>query len=57
MTRKMVDEMTNGMPLRSLVLFSGGKLSFGLVDAFAAILNGRYVAALRQLVARIRNPG
>ena len=43
-TRKMVDEMTNDMPLRSLVLFSGGKLSFGLVEAFAAILNGRYVA-------------
>ena len=56
-TAKMVDEMTNHMPLRSLVLFSGGKLSFGLVDAFVAILNGRYLAALRQLVAQMRKPG
>ena len=55
-TRKMVDEMTNDMPLRSLVLFSGGKLSFGLMDAFAAILNGRYLTALRQLVAQMRTP-
>ena len=54
-TRKMVDEMTNDMPLRSLVLFSGGKLSFELVEAFAATLNGRYLAALRQLVARLAN--
>ena len=55
-TRKMVDEMTNDMPLRSLVLFSGAKLSFGLVEAFAAILNGRYLAALRQLVAQLGTP-
>ena len=55
-TRKKGDEMTNDMPLRSLVLFSGGKPSFGLVEALAAILNGRYLAALRQLVVRLGTP-
>ena len=51
-TRRMVERMAADTPLRSLVLFSGGRIGFGLADAFVAVLNRRYLKALRALAAR-----
>ena len=51
-TRKMIERMAEDTPLRTLVLFSGGKFSFVLADAFVAVLNGRYLQALRALAGR-----
>ena len=51
-TRKMVERMAADTPLRSLVLFTGGRISFGLAEAFAAVLNGRYLKALCALAGR-----
>ena len=51
-TRKMIEHMVDDMPLRSLVLFFGGRIGFGVAEAFAAVLNGHYLKALRLLVAR-----
>ena len=52
-TQKMIERMAEDTPLRTLVLFSGGKFSFALADAFVAVLNGRYLKAIRSL-ARTR---
>ena len=51
-TRKMVERMAADTPLRSLVLFSGGRISFAQADAFVAVLNGRYLKALGALAGR-----
>ena len=51
-TRKMVERMAADTPLRSLVLFSGGQISFALAEAFVAVLNGRYLKALRAVAGR-----
>ena len=51
-TRKMIEHMVDDMPLRSLVLFFGGRISFRVAEAFTAVLNRRYLAALRLLVTR-----
>jgi len=46
-TRRMIDAMANDMPLRQLVLFSGGAVGFAQIEAFVAVLNRRYMEALR----------
>ena len=51
-TRKMVERMAADTPLRSLVLFSGGRISFALANAFVAVLNRRYLKALGSLAGR-----
>ena len=53
-TRKMIEHLVDDMPLRSLVLFFGGRISFHVAEAFTAVLNGRYLRALRLLVAARR---
>lgn len=45
---KMFDRMAREMPLRSMALFSGGKVSIDMVEALVAALNGRYLTALRR---------
>ena len=55
-TRRMVDAMANDMPLRQLVLFSGGTISFGQVEALVAVLNRRYVKAWKLLGTRASRP-
>ena len=45
-TRKMFTEMAENMPLRAIVLFQRGKVSFAQIDCLLALLNGRYVEAL-----------
>lgn len=47
--RKMFMAMLADMPLRSLVLQSGGALGFRTANALAALADGRPVAALRAL--------
>ena len=56
-TRRMVEAMANDMPLRQLVLFSGGTVSFNQVGALVATLNRRYVQALKLLRAPASWPG
>ena len=46
-TRKMFTEMAENMPLRAIVLFQRGKVSFAQIDCLLALLNGRYFEALR----------
>ncbi|HBF63934.1 MAG TPA: hypothetical protein DDW59_10890 [Gammaproteobacteria bacterium] len=47
-TRKMFTEMAENMPLRAIVLFQRGKVSFAQLDCLLALLNGHYFAAVRQ---------
>ena len=49
-TRKMIERMADDMPLRSLVMFFGGRVSFHVAEAFIAVLNRRYARALRLLM-------
>ena len=51
-TRKMIERMADDTPLRSLVLFSGGKVSFAMAETLVAVLNGRFVRALGLLAGR-----
>ena len=46
-TRKMFTEMAENMPLRAIVLFQRGKVSFAQIDCLLALLNGRHFEALR----------
>lgn len=56
-TRKMFEEMANHMPLRAIVLFQQGKISFDQIDALLALLNGHPIRALRLLIAaRLSSP-
>ena len=52
-TRRMIDAIANDMPLRQLVLFSGGAVGFAQIEALVAVLNGRYVKAFRLLITRV----
>ena len=45
-TQKMIERMADDTPLRSLVLFSAGKISFAMAEALVAALNGRFLRAL-----------
>ncbi|MED6342091.1 MAG: glycoside hydrolase family 3 C-terminal domain-containing protein [Pseudomonadota bacterium] len=47
-TRKMFTEMADNMPLRAIVLFQRGKLSYAQIDCLLALLNGRYLDAARR---------
>ncbi len=49
---RMFEEMALGMPLRSLVLFSQGRLGFRAVAVLLALLNGRFGRALLLLLRR-----
>ena len=51
-TARMFEELTGGMPLRSLVLFSGGRLGFRGLSVLVALLNGRPWTGLRLLLRR-----
>ncbi len=51
-TRKMIERMADDTPLRSLVLFSGGKVSFAMAESLVAVLNGRFLRALGLLARR-----
>ena len=46
---KMFEEMANDMPLRSLVLFSGGKLGFRSVSILISLLNRKFFDAIKGL--------
>jgi hypothetical protein len=50
--QKMFEEMANNMPLRSLALFGGGGLSFKSLNVLVAVLNKRFLAALRLMTSR-----
>ena len=45
--RSVAIAMRNNLPLRGLVLFSQGGLSFGMLDMVIAIMNGQYTHAAR----------
>ena len=51
-TARMFEAMTRSMPLRSLVLFSGGRLGFRGLSVLVALLNRRPWAGLRLLMRR-----
>ena len=51
-TARMFEAMANNMPLRSLALFSGGRLSFNGINVLVALLNRRVFTALRLLLRR-----
>ncbi len=44
---KMFETMADEMPLRGLEMFSGGQLSRDQLELLVAVLNGRYLKALR----------
>jgi beta-glucosidase len=48
---KMFEEMANDMPLRSLVLFSRGKLGFKSVRVLLALLNNRFADAVKEALS------
>jgi len=45
---KMFEEMANNMPMRGLVLFSGGKTSMNDIRLMLALLNHRYLEAFKR---------
>ena len=45
---KFSKELLDHTPLRSLVLFSRGGMSFGLLDVMIHIMNGEILSALRK---------
>ena len=47
---KMFEEMTKTMPLRTMVLFSQGKLSFRMLALLLALMNHQYLEVLRLLL-------
>jgi beta-glucosidase len=47
---KMFAEMANNMPLRSLALLGGGRLSFKALNVLVALLNKQFITALRLMV-------
>ena len=49
---RMFEAMADHVPLRQLVLFSGGRLGFRAVSALLAVLNGRFGQLLRFLLRR-----
>ena len=50
---KMFEEMADNMPLRAMVLFSGGRFDFRSLEVLVALLNRQLLKALR-LLARPR---
>jgi len=51
---KMMEGIAAEMPLRQLVAFSGGKLSFAMAEAMLTIMNGRTLAGMWQLIKAAR---
>ncbi len=57
-TNLMVERVIDEMPLRNLVLFSGGQFSFEMVDGLLAMMNGRLISGVIALVkASRKKPG
>ena len=52
-TQRMIDAMATDTPLRIMVLFSEGALTFHLLEALIAVLNRRYFKALKALVSHL----
>ena len=48
---KMMEEIVAEMPLRQLVVMSGGRLRFETMDALIAVMNGQIWRGIRQLFA------
>ena len=54
---RMMSEMVNDLPLRALVLLSGGKPGFRTLQILVAVLNRRFLKALRlSLGSRLPSP-
>jgi hypothetical protein len=51
---EMMTRVTAEMPLRQLVAFSGGGLSFEMAEALLTLMNGRRRAGMRQLLRALR---
>lgn len=51
---KMVGEVVADMPLRQLAMFSGGKLTFELMDGLIAIMSGQWLRGVGKLFASRR---
>jgi beta-glucosidase len=50
---RMMAAVVADMPLRQLVAFSGGRLSFALMEALLSIMNGRHWRGLLQLLGAV----
>ena len=48
---KMADKMIEDLPLRNLVLFSNGQLSFELMHALLLLMNRKPIQGIFQLIA------
>lgn len=49
--QKMFTAMINDMPLRSLALFGGGKVSFKMLNILLALLNKRFLSAIKLMLS------
>jgi hypothetical protein len=50
--RRMLEATMRQAPLRSIVLFSGGKLSFTALDALLDVLNGSWATLGKRAMRR-----
>jgi len=51
--KKMVEEMTGQVPLRSLVLFSEGRMGFTLLDVIIALMNWEFIQCIKVIYKSI----
>jgi hypothetical protein len=51
---RMMAAVVADMPLRQLVAFSRGRLSFALMEGLLSMMNGRIGRGLRQLLGALR---
>jgi len=47
---RMVEAMIHGLPIRLLAIFSQGKVTHKVVDAFVLMINGKYIKGLIKLL-------
>jgi len=52
---RMIDAMVREMPLRGIVLFSGGQFGYGLVEGVIHMLNGKYAGGLLRMLGLVKN--
>jgi beta-glucosidase len=53
--KRMVAKMMDDLPMRNLMIFSGGRLTEELVNAFLLLMNGKYIPGIVKLVgARLK---
>jgi len=55
--KRMVSKMMDDLPLRNLMIFSGGKLSEKLVNALLHLMNGQTIPGLVKLVGAVVKKG